>query len=382
MKRKVRPRAHPAGPVQVTRATLPPLEDYLACVRRIFETHDLTNMGEYARRLEKELAGVLDARAVAVCANGTLALQMALRLLGLNGKTVITTPFTYVATLSALLWEGCTPLFADIDPESLCLSPAEAARQLDAHPGAAGLLPVHVYGNACDVDALGALARERGIPVLYDAAHAFGSRLDGRSLFAFGDAATASFHATKLFHTVEGGCVVARGKGAKARLELLRAFGHRGDTHYSLGINAKLSELHAAMGLCLLPGLPANIARRAELTRIYDAAFGIGPDGAPGRLDLRRPRLAPGLEWNHAYYPVIFPDGAVRARVTTALEERDIHPRRYFYPSLTRLPYVDSPPCPISEDMAERVLCLPLWADMAPELAAEIAELTLAAVPA
>ena len=380
MSRPERRAPRPSGPVRVTRANLPPLEDYLGCVRRIFETHDLTNMGEYARRLEAELAAVLDAPAIAVCANGTLAIQLALRLLGLNGKTVITTPFTYVATLSALLWEGCTPVFADIDPESLCMSPAETARQLEAHPEAAGLLPVHVYGNACNVAALGSLAAERGIPVLYDAAHAFGSRLDGKSLFAFGDAATASFHATKLFHTVEGGCVVARDPAAKAELELLRAFGHRGDTHISLGINAKLSELHAAMGLCLLPGLAENIARRTALNAVYDAAFGIGPDGAPGPEGLRRPRLAPGLEWNNAYSPVIFPDGAARARVTKVLEARDIHPRRYFYPSLTRLPYVDSPPCPVSEDMAERVLCLPLWADMAPELAAEVAEVTLKAL--
>ncbi|MBD5539294.1 MAG: DegT/DnrJ/EryC1/StrS family aminotransferase [Desulfovibrio sp.] len=379
MTRKGRRTPRPSGPVQVTRTVLPPLEDYLACVRRIFETHGLTNMGEYAQRLEKELAAVLDAPAIAVCANGTLALQLALRLLGLNGKTVITTPFTYVATLSALLWESCTPVFADIDPESLCMSPADTARQLEAHPEAAGILPVHVYGNACDVAALGNLAAERGIPVLYDAAHAFGSRLDGKSLFAYGDAATASFHATKLFHTVEGGCVVAHAPDAKGKLELLRAFGHRGDTHTSLGINAKLSELHAAMGLCLLPGLAENIARRTRLTDIYDAALSIGPDGAPGRAGLRRPRLAPGLFWNHSYYPVIFPDGATRARVTAALNARDIHPRRYFSPSLTRLPYVQAPPCPVSEDMAERVLCLPLWADMAPELADEIADLTLAA---
>lgn len=371
-----------AGPVQVTRAALPPLEDYLACVRHIFETHDLTNMGEYARRLETELARLLDAPALAVCANGTLALQLAIRLLGLNGKTVITTPFTYVATLSALLWEGCTPIFADIDPESLCLSPAGVARQLEAHPEAAALLPVHVYGNACDVEALGALAAGHGIPLLYDAAHAFGSRLEGKSLFAFGDAATASFHATKLFHTVEGGCVVARDEGARERLELLRAFGHKGDVHSTLGINAKISELHAAMGLCLLPGLSANIESRTRLTDLYDTAFGIGPDGAPGKEGLWRPRLAPGLAWNHSYYPVIFPDGDTRARVTAALEAKDIHPRRYFYPSLTRLPYVECPPCPVAEDMAERVLCLPLWAEMAPELAAEVADITLAAARA
>ena len=369
----------PGGPVPVTRAALPPLDDYLAGVRRIFATHDLTNMGQYARRLETELATVLDAPALAVCANGTLALQLALRLLGLNGKTVITTPFTYVATLSALLWEGCTPVFADIDPESLCLSPHEVARQLETHPEAAGLLPVHVYGNACDVTALADVAEGR-LAVLYDAAHAFGSRLDGKSLFAFGDAATASFHATKLFHTVEGGCVVAHDPTLKAQLELLRAFGHRGDTHSSLGINAKLSELHAAMGLCLLPGLPDAIARRAALTGLYDAALGLGPDGAPNREGMRRPRLAARLDWNHSYYPVIFPDAAARARATSALKARDIHPRRYFFPSLTRLPYVKSQPCPVAENMAERVLCLPLWADMAPELVAEIADVTLTAM--
>ncbi|MDE5878950.1 MAG: DegT/DnrJ/EryC1/StrS family aminotransferase, partial [Desulfovibrio sp.] len=161
------PPAQHTGPVQVTRASLPSLENYLGLVRRIFETHELTNMGGLARRLEAELQPLLDAPALAVCANGTLALQLALRLLGLNGTTVITTPFTYVATLSALLWEGCTPVFADIDPQSLCLSPAEAARQLDAHPEAAALLPVHVYGNACDVAALEALARERGVRLLY-----------------------------------------------------------------------------------------------------------------------------------------------------------------------------------------------------------------------
>ena len=376
--RKNSPR--PGGPVQVTRASLPELDEYLACVRRIFETRNLTNMGEFAQRLEKELELVLNAPAIAVCANGTLALQLALRLLKLNGKTVITTPFTYVATLSALLWEGCTPVFADIDPKSLCLSPEEARRQLDAHPEAAGILPVHVYGNACDVKALDALARERGIAVLYDAAHAFGSRLDGKSLFAFGDAATASFHATKLFHTVEGGCVVARNPKAKAELELLRAFGHRGDTHSALGINAKLSELHAAMGLCLLPKLAESIALRSALTDLYDGCFGIGPDGAPGLEGLWRPRLAPGLDWNHAYYPLIFPSTKTRLQATEALEARDIHPRRYFYPSLTRLPYVKSQPCPVSEDMAERVLCLPLWADMKPELAQEIATVTLTAL--
>lgn len=200
---------------------------------------------------------------------------------------MITTAFSYVATLSALLWEGCTPVFADIDPETLCLSPESVRRALVAHPDAAGLLPVHVYGNACDVDGLENICREHGLACVYDAAHAFGSSLKGRSLLDFGDYSVCSFHATKLFHTVEGGCVVTHSKADQRRMELLRAFGHIGDTHLALGLNAKMSELHAAMGLCLLPHLEENIRLRAEICSRYDALLAQQPSG-PG---LRRPPL-------------------------------------------------------------------------------------------
>ena len=360
------------APVQVTRSTLPPLDAYMDCVRDMFASRQMTNQGAYARRLEQSLADFLDVPALSLCANGTLALQLALRLLGLNGKKVITTPFTYVATLSALLWEGCTPVFADIDPETLCIAPAEVERLLAEHPDTAGILPVHVYGNACDVTRLANLAEKHALRVLYDAAHVFGSTLDGKSLFAWGDATVGSFHATKLFHTVEGGCVIMPDEEDKRRLDLLRAFGHVGDEHKCLGINAKISELHAAMGLCLLPGVPDMLALRARKAALYDEALHM--DGNPA---LRRPALAPGLTWNHAYYPVIFPNHASLVRTLTALSRRDIHPRRYFYPSLTRLPYVRSPACPVAEDMAERVLCLPFWPEIDEALIAEIAEVTL-----
>lgn len=360
-------------PVQVTRSTLPPLDLYMEHVRDMFASRQMTNQGAYARRLEASLAGFLNVPTLSLCANGTLALQIALRLLGLNGKKVITTPFTYVATLSALLWEGCTPVFADIDPRTLCIDPADVARLLEEHPDTAGILPVHVYGNACDVDRLANLAARHGLRVLYDAAHVFGSILDGKSLFAWGDAAVGSFHATKLFHTVEGGCVITPRTDDKARLDLLRAFGHVGDEHKCLGINAKMSELHAAMGLCLLPGIADILALRAEKAALYDKALRM----ADGSSVLRRPALAPGLVWNHAYYPVIFPDHASLARTMAALRQRDIYPRRYFYPSLTRLPYVNSPACPVAEDMAERVLCLPFWPEIDEGLIAEIAGVAL-----
>lgn len=359
-------------PVLVAKAALPPLESYMQCVRNIFDSRWLTNQGGYLQMLEKAMSSFLGVSELVLCANGTLALQLAIRLLNLNGKKVITTPFTYVATLSALLWEGCQPVFADIDPLSLCLSPGEVEKALEENPDAGGIAPVHVYGNACDVQALDEIAKKWNLRLLYDAAHAFGSRLNGKSLFEFGDAAIGSFHATKLFHTVEGGCVAAREKGAKEKLALLRAFGHVGDQHISLGINAKMSELHAAMGACLLPEVPQMLARRAELGALFDGLLKIGA-GSP----LRKPKLASGLEWNHAYYPLIFPSHGDMMKCKTALEERNIHPRRYFYPSLTKLPYVKSKPCPVAEDMAERILCLPFWPDMPGDLAGEICGIVL-----
>ncbi len=355
--------------MQVTRASLPPLEDFLSYVREIFASRQLTNQGKLVMRLEQALRDTLEVPALSLCNNGTVALQLSLRLLGLNGKKVITTPFTYVATLSSLLWEGCTPIFADIDPRTLCLDPAEVERRLAEHPDAAGILPVHVFGNACDVEALAAIARRHGLRILYDAAHAFGSTLDGRSLFDWGDAAVGSFHATKLFHTVEGGCVVTHSAQDKERLGLLRAFGHRGDEHFCLGINGKMSELHAAMGLSLLPQLPDMLAGRRQRAEMYDRELRL--EASP----LRRPALAPGLNWNHAYYPVIFPDHAMLMRAVAALQAENIFPRRYFYPSLTRLPYVDSPACPIADDTAERILCLPFWPDMDEALQVRIAAL-------
>lgn len=353
-------------PVHVTKSTLPPFEEYAALLAESFASHQLTNQSAHVARLERELGAFLDSPTLAACANGTLGLQLAIRHLGLGGKQVITTPFTYVATASALLWEGCEPIFADIDPGTLCLDPAKVEEKLAEAPGAAGILPVHVFGNAADVGAIGALAAARHIPVLYDAAHAFGSRLNGKSLFAHGDAAVGSFHSTKLFHTVEGGCIATQNPEDAASLRLLRAFGHIGDHHIQLGINAKMSEPHAAMGLCLLPRVPRLIEQRAARTAIYGEEL----QGLPY---LRGISLAPGLEWNHAYYPVILESEALLERVAAALAAANIHPRRYFHPSLTRLPYIKRQEAPIAEDIASRILCLPLWAEMDEGIARETA---------
>lgn len=346
-------------PVYVTRSVLPPLTDFLPYVADIFASHQLTNQGKYVTKLEQDLAAYLQAQSLLAVANGTLALQLALKYLNLHGKKVLTTPFTYVATVSALLWEQCEPVFADIDPQTCCLDPVQAAAKLDSQPDIAGILPVHVFGNAVAVKEVEELAKKRNIPVLYDAAHAFGCRLNGRSIFTYGDLTIGSFHSTKLFHTVEGGCIAAQNKDARQELELLRAFGHRGDTHVLPGINAKMSELHAAMGLCLLPGIETIIAKRKAATDRYNSA--LEPEKTEG---LRTIKLADGLEWNHAYFPVIFESEKSLKAVSDALAQEKIYPRRYFYPSLTKLPYLKPQTAPVAESIATRILCLPLWPDM------------------
>lgn len=358
--------------INVTEATLPPKEAYAQYIDKIFSSRWLTNHGALIQELEKKLCAFLDVPYVALCANGTLSLQLSLRLLKLNGKKIITTPYTYVATLSSLLWEKCEPVFVDINPETMCLDPQLVEEWLDMENDVAGIMPVHVYGNACDIPAFDRLAKKYQIPVLYDGAHAFGSLYKGRSLLSYGHIAICSFHATKLFHTIEGGCIITHSAEEDREARLLRAFGHINDTHYSLGINAKLSEPHAAMGLALLPIMPDILKRRTQLTELYDQCLKTKDNPA-----LRGVRLQADLVWNHAYYPVIFADAEMRVRVMKALEKEKIHPRRYFYPALTRLPYIHGQSCPIAEDISERVLCLPLWPDMPEELVERISGIIL-----
>ena len=345
-------------PVLVTKARLPRREDFYSLCDTIFDAAWLTNNGPCVRQLEQALSAYLGTPHLLACNNGTTALMLALHCAGLADKKVAITPFTYVATLSALLWLGCTPVFIDIDPD-LCLSPWLLRRELDADSDIAGVLAVHIYGMACDTEALGALCCERGLPLIYDAAQAFGSRKNGKSLLDYGDYSICSFHATKIFHTVEGGCVITHGEEELRELSLACAFGHVGDEHFTLGINAKLSELHAAMGLSLLPGTDAEIEKCRRLHTAYDDAL--------NGLNLAYPSRVSGQEWNFAYYPVLLPDAQCRERALTALNIAGIYPRRYFTPALNTLPYLEKAcrrPCPVAEDAASRVLCLPMYGEL------------------
>lgn len=353
----------PQPPIYVTRAFLPPRAEYDAWLDRVYQSHVLTNNGPIHRELEDTLRQRFGVPHLKLMTNGTLAIQLALRALGVTGK-VITTPYSYVATTSALLWEGCTPVFVDIDPRTCCIDPTliEAAITADT----TAILATHVYGIPCDVEAIDAIAKKHGLKVIYDAAHAFDVTYKGRSILAWGDASTLSFHATKLFHTVEGGATILHDAEADHRLRLLRSFGHIGDEHYTLGMNAKMSEVHAAMGMAVLPHIPHLIDERK---RVHDA-YMLGLSG----MGLAYPALPPGATANHGYFPVIMPSGALREAVHTGLARHNIHVRRYFYPSLNTLPYVSPVALPVSDDYADRVLCLPMYDSLTNEDVARITQ--------
>jgi dTDP-4-amino-4,6-dideoxygalactose transaminase len=320
---------------------------------QVYASHQLTNNGPIHKLLEETLRERFQVPHLKLMANGTLALQLALRALQIEGE-VITTPFSYVATTSAILWEGCTPVFVDIDPETCCIDPnlIEAA----ITPRTRAILATHVYGIPCDVETIDTIAKKHGLKVIYDAAHAFDVEYKGRSILQWGDASTLSFHATKLFHTVEGGAVVLHDAEADHRLRLLRSFGHIGDEHFTLGMNAKMSEVHAAMGMAILPHVHHLVQKRKQVIQWYDGQLA---------LKVKRPALPLTTLYNQAYYPIGLTSHMQREAVIDALQERDVYPRRYFYPSLNLLPYMDqSTTLPRSEKAAQEFLCLPLYPEL------------------
>jgi dTDP-4-amino-4,6-dideoxygalactose transaminase len=356
-----------AAEITITKTTLPPFEEYTAYLQKIWDTGHVTNNGPLLRELEQRLRQRLQAPHLWVVNNGTTALQLALRAANVSGD-VLTTPFSYVATTGAILWEHCRPVFVDIEPRYLTINPAKLAEALT--PRTTAILATHVYGFPCAVEALAYFAREHGLTLIYDAAHTFGCELHGRPLATYGDVSCLSFHATKIFHCIEGGGVVVNGGELLAeRVRLMRSFGQFGDDHSSVGINGKNSDLHAAMGLCILPRVDAIItARREQFLRYHELlAHSVAIMPTPPGGDFRH---------NYAYCPIILPDETVALSVLAALGAVGIRARRYFFPALNRLAYLETTrACPIAEDIATRVLCLPMSADVTPALQCRIADI-------
>ena len=343
--------------IYVTKPYLPPLEEYIAYIKEIYKCGILTNEGPYVQELNKKIADFLAVNHFEYVTNGTVALQLALRALGIESGEIITTPFSYVATMSSILWERCTPVFVDIEPDNFTLDATKIEEAIT--PNTKAIMPVHVFGYACDVDAIQKIADKHGLKVIYDAAHTFASKYKGKSLVSYGDISTLSFHATKLFHTIEGGACICKNAVVAEQLLLMKKFGHQYDDYRCLGINGKQDEFNAAMGLANLGHLSEIIANRKRVCKKYDELLG-------GLL--QRPKEQEGLEYNYAYYPVVFKSESELLKVFAALAEEDIHPRRYFYPSLNTLPYLQtSQTCPISEDISKRIACLPLYVGLQDE---------------
>lgn len=338
--------------INVTKTFLPDQEKYIQYVREIWERGYLTNNGPLLQELEAKLKDYLGVEYLYFCGNGTIVLQIAIKALEIEGE-VITTPFSYCATSNAILWEHCTPVFVDIDAETFNINPHLIEASIT--PATTAILATHVYGNPCDVEEIERIAKKHNLKVIYDAAHAFGVKYKNRSLLSYGDISTCSFHATKVFHTTEGGALISNHPELDKKLHLLRAFGHQGDESYHYaGINGKNSEFHAAMGLCNLPHVADIIAARSDIFDAYNSMLNWDI--------LEKPVMNKDMEYNYAYYPVVFPTEAIMKNVMEALRVEDIIPRRYFYPSLNTLEFMPRQiACPVSENISVRVLCLPLY---------------------
>jgi dTDP-4-amino-4,6-dideoxygalactose transaminase len=341
--------------INVTKPFLPPREEYDQYISGIWHREWLTNNGPLVNELELKLKEYFDVPHLFYVSNGTIALQLAIKALKLRGE-IITTPFSYVATTSSIVWEGCTPVFVDIHPQTLNIDPSliEAA----ITPETTAILGTHVYGNPCDVKAIEAIAARHKLRVIYDGAHAFGTKHSGASVFHYGDVSTLSFHATKLFHTIEGGAIITSDAAVAKEIAYLRNFGHDGpERFYGIGINGKNSEFHAAMGLCNLKYVGEILEKRKQLSDRYNQML--------RPLRVARPLIQPETEFNFAYYPIVFEDEAALLKAVEALHGVYVYPRRYFYPSLETLNYVKADQImPVSSEIAKKVLCIPLYHDL------------------
>ncbi|MCD2515264.1 DegT/DnrJ/EryC1/StrS family aminotransferase [Massilia sp. G4R7] len=360
-------------PIYVTQPELPPLQDFVAALEQIWDSKFLTNGGQFHQQFEAALCEYLGVEHVSLFTNGTIALMTALQALGIGGE-VVTTPYSFVATANALLWNGLQPVFADIDPATFNLDPARIEAAIT--PRTTAIMPVHCYGNPCDVERIEAIAKRHGLKVIYDAAHAFGVRQDGRSILRHGDLSVLSFHATKVFNTFEGGAIVCRDAAMKQHIDHLKNFGIADEvTVVAAGINGKMNEVSAACGLLQLKGVDAAIGKRRAVAAHYRRLLA----GVPGV----RCMPAPVHEANDGYFPILVGDDYPLGRdgLYQKLRDAGIHARRYFYPLISDFPMYQGIASAAPENLpqaaaaARQVLCLPIYPGLEPGAIDSIASL-------
>ena len=340
--------------INVTKAFLPKKKDFLVLLDLIWESGHLTNHGPLSLDLENKLKKYFGVKYFFFLNNGTIALQIAIKALELKGE-IVTTPFSYVATTSSIIWENCKPIFADIDPITLTINVEEIEKKIT--PKTSAILATHVYGNPCNVLELQKLANKFKLKLIYDAAHAFGVEFNDLGILNYGDISTISFHATKLFHTIEGGGIATNNEQLAHKISYMRNFGHNGpENFFGIGINGKASEFNAAMGLAIFNEIPNIIYSRKEISESYNNLFHF----SKGKIS--RPKISKNVKYNFAYYPIILETEELLIEIVKLLNKNRIFPRRYFYPSLNTLDYLpEKQKCPISEDISKRILCLPLY---------------------
>lgn len=344
--------------IPVTKPFLPPQEEYNKHLNGIWKRNWLTNMGPLANELELKLKEHLNLNHLLFVTNGTIALQMAIKALDLKGE-IITTPFSFVATTSSIVWEGCKPIFVDIDKDSLNIDPNKIEEVITENTTA--ILATHVYGNPCDVIAIENIAQKHNLKVIYDGAHAFGVQINGKSIFEYGDISICSLHATKLYHSGEGGLIITKDPVLLKKLAYIRNFGFKGPESFAeLGTNGKNSELHAAMGLVNLEYIETIHNNRKIITERYDEKL--------KNLRAKKPCWHQNASLNYAYYPMVFESEELMLRCIEKLKANEIFTRRYFYPSLANsLPYLEPKELEVIDKIANKVICLPFYHDLSNE---------------
>lgn len=359
--------------INVTKTTLPTIDKYIKYLKKVWTNNWVTNKGEFVIKLEKELERYLKIKNLLAVANGTLAMQLAFKALKLKGE-VITTPFTFPATTNSLIWEGLKPVFADIDPQTFNIDPKEIEKKITKKTSA--ILAVHVFGNPCDVEAIEKIANKHKLKVIYDSAHVFGVEFKGRSILSWGDINTLSFHAAKIFHTVEGGAVICKNQKINKRIDLLRNHGIQFYEEVVLpGINAKMNELEAIMGLCVLEEFDKEITKRREIYQRYLSAF--------SQKQTKVQKLNKNLtKYTYPYFPLCFPSRKIRDRVFEVLLKNGIRARKYFYPPSHELPYIDKEgySFPNATLVSHTILCLPIYATLEQKKVEQIIDLIYKAI--
>lgn len=337
--------------INVTKSMLPELEEYQKHLSQIFESGWLTNYGPMVQKLEKKLAEYLGVRSLVLVSNGTVALEVAYKALELTGE-VITTPFSFVATTSSLVNSGLKPVFADINRKTLQIDVAEIEKKITERTTA--ILPVHIFGGACEIEKISTLAKKHDLKVVYDAAHAFSVKYKNKSILSHGDISILSLHATKLFHTIEGGAIIVNDESLLEKVRAIVNFGITAPEEISyVGLNGKMNEFEAAMGLCLLDKVDGFIEARKKIADIYY-------DKLAGKVEFQE--LNQDATYNYSYFPILYKTEEELLAAIKRLNEEDIYPRRYFYPSLDTLDYIDNADvCRVSRDVAGRIMCLPIY---------------------